>query len=48
MKKIKSYKFSPYKSTNHLYNKVENAFDEKNDSKYLYFTIKKNKKIYSL
>ena len=49
MKKIKSNKFSPYKSTNHLYNKVENVFDfEKNDSKYLYFQMKKNKKIYSL
>ena len=49
MKKIKSNKFSPYKSTNHLYNKVENTFDEeKNDSKYLYFKLKKNKKIYSL
>lgn len=49
MKKIKSNKFSPYKSTNHLYNKVENTFDEeKNDSKFLYFKLKKNKKIYSL
>ena len=49
MKKIKSNKFSPYKSTNHLYNKVENNFDEeKNDSKFLYFQLKKNKKIYSL
>ena len=49
MKKIKSNKFSPYKSTNHLYNKVENTFDEeKNDSKYLYYKIKKNKKIFSL
>lgn len=49
MKKIKSNKFSPYKSTNHLYNKVENNFDEeKNDSKFLYFKLKKNKKIYSL
>ena len=49
MKKIKSNKFSPYKSTNHLYNKVENAFDEeKNDSKYLYFKLKKHKKINSL
>ena len=49
MKKIKSNKFSPYKSTNHLYNKVENAFDEeKNDSKFLYFKLKKHKKIYSL
>ena len=42
MKKIKSNKFSPYKSTNHLYNKVENTFDEeKNDSKFLYFKLKK-------
>lgn len=49
MKKIKSNKFSPYKSTNHLYNKVENNFDEeKNDTKLLYFKLKKNKKIYSL
>ena len=49
MKKIKSNKFSPYKSTNFLYNKVENAFDEeKNDSKFLYFKLKKNKKIFSL
>ena len=49
MKKIKSNKFSPYKSTNHLYNKVENTFDEeKNDSKFLYFKLKKNKKISSL
>ena len=49
MKKIKSNKFSPYKSTNHLYNKVENNYDvEKNDSKLLYFKLKKNKKIYSL
>lgn len=49
MKKIKSNKFSPYKSTNHLYNKVENTFDkEKNDSKLLYYKIKKNKKVYSL
>ena len=49
MKKIKSNKFSPYKSTNHLYNKVENAFDEeKNDSQFSYFKLKKHKKIYSL
>jgi hypothetical protein len=49
IKKIKSNKFSPYKSTNHLYNKVENEFDkEKNDSKVLYFKLKKHKKIYSL
>ena len=49
MKKIKSNKFSPYKSTNFLYNKVENAIDEeKNDSKFLYFKLKKNKKIFSL
>lgn len=49
IKKIKSNKFSPYKSTNHLYNKVENEYDkEKNDSKVLYFKLKKQKKIYSL
>ena len=49
MKKIKSNKFSPYKSTNHLYNVIENTFDEeKNDSKFLYFKMKKHKKIYSL
>ena len=49
IKKIKSNKFSPYKSTNHLYNKVENEFDkEKNDSKVLYFKLNKHKKIYSL
>lgn len=49
MKKIKSNKFSPYKSTNHLYNKVENVFDEeKMDSKFSYFRLKKHKKIYSL
>lgn len=49
IKKIKSNKFSPYKSTNHLYNKVENEFDkEKNDSKLLYFKLNKHKKIYSL
>ena len=49
MKKIKNNKFSPYKSTNHLYNKVENNFDnENNDSKFSYFKLKKLKKIYSL
>ena len=49
MKKIKNNKFSPYKSTNFLYNKVENVFDpEKNDSKLLYFKLKKHKKIFSL
>ena len=49
IKKLKSNKFSPYKSTNHLYNKVENEFDkEKNDSKVLYFKLNKRKKIYSL
>ena len=49
IKKIKSNKFSPYKSTNHLYNKVENEYDkEKNDSKVLYFKLNKHKKIYSL
>ena len=48
IKKLKSAKFSPYKSTNHLYNKIENAFDEeKNDSKFLYFNLKKQKKIYT-
>ena len=52
IKKIKSNKFSPYKSTNHLYNNVENIYDEKekndNDTKNLFFKLNKNKKIYSL
>ena len=52
IKKIKSNKFSPYKSTNHLYNKIENIYDEKDknesDSKNLFFKLNKNKKIYSL
>ena len=52
IKKIKSNKFSPYKSTNHLYNNVENVYDEnvqnKNDSKDLFFKLNKNKKVYSL
>ena len=45
IKKMKNSKFSPYKSTNHLFNKIENTFDEEN--KFL-FCEKKNKKIFSL
>ena len=41
IKKIKNKKFSPYKSTNQLYNKVENIYD--ND-----FNFLKQKKISSL
>ena len=51
MKKIKSKKFSPYKSTNQLYKNVENFYDEEKnekDFKHLYFKMNKNKKIYSL
>ena len=46
IKKMKSKKFSPYKSTNQLYNNVENIYDDlKNED---YFKMNKNKKIYSL
>ena len=46
IKKIKNKKFSPYKSTNQLYNNVENIYDDlKNED---YFKMNKNKKIYSL
>ena len=48
---MKSKKFSPYKSTNQLYNKVENFYDEEQNeknSKNLFFKMNKNKKIYSL
>ena len=51
MKKIKSKKFSPYKSTNQLYKNVENFYDEeKNEKNYknVFFKMNKNKKIYSL
>lgn len=51
IKKIKSKKFSPYKSTNQLFNKVENIYDDQKneiDSKNLYFKMNKNKRIYSL
>ena len=51
IKKMKSKKFSPYKSTNQLYNKVENFYDEEQNeknSKNLFFKMNKNKKIYSL
>ena len=46
IKKLKSKKFSPYKSTNQLFNNVENIYDNlKNEN---YFKMNKNKKIYSL
>ena len=49
IKKIKSKKFSPYKSTNQLYNNVENIYDDEiNEYKNIYFKMNKNKKIYSL
>ena len=51
IKKIKNKKFSPYKSTNVLFNNVENFYDEQkneSDSKNIYFRMNKNKKIYSL
>ena len=51
IKKIKNKKFSPYKSTNVLFNNVENFYDEQkneSDSKNVYFRMNKNKKIYSL
>lgn len=50
IKKMKSFKFSPYKSTNYLYNNAENIFDKENheQTKNLCFPLKNKKKIYSL
>ena len=51
IKKIKSKKFSPYKSTNQLFNNVENIYDDQKneyDSKNLFFKMNKNKRIFSL
>jgi len=51
IRRIKSKKFSPYKSTNQLYNNVEYFYDEERnefDSKNIFFKMNKNKKIYSL